>query len=206
MPSKHKQIVPGKTRNKRRIGLVGLSSASALITAMLVAPGADAGPNPSNLVVTTKTVVKPIKSPVVSTKSPKMYAGQRKVIARGSAGKAVLTLNLHLRNGKVRHRQVINRVVLKEPTATHVVVGTKAAPVGNIGKWNRIAQCESGGNWRINTGNGYYGGLQFLASTWRAHGGKGMPHHASKMEQIRIAERVRKASGGYGAWGSCGRR
>ena len=71
--------------------------------------------------------------------------------------------------------------------------------------WDRLAQCESGGDWSINTGNGYYGGLQFLESTWRAYGGSGMPHHNGREEQIRIAERVR-ADVGWGAWPACTRR
>lgn len=71
--------------------------------------------------------------------------------------------------------------------------------------WDAVAACESGGNWATNTGNGYYGGLQFLPSTWRAHGGQGMPHQASRAEQIRVAERVLQTQG-IGAWPVCGRR
>ena len=59
--------------------------------------------------------------------------------------------------------------------------------------WDKVAQCESGGNWKINTGNGYYGGLQFLGSTWRAYGGRkyaSQAHQATKSEQIAIARRV----------------
>lgn len=70
------------------------------------------------------------------------------------------------------------------------------------GVWNTIAQCESGGNWATNTGNGYYGGLQFSLSTWQAHGGVGMPHEQSASAQIAVAERV-KASQGWGAWPAC---
>ncbi len=69
--------------------------------------------------------------------------------------------------------------------------------------WDAIAACESGGNWSINTGNGYYGGLQFSMSTWQANGGSGSPHNASREEQIRVAENV-LASQGIGAWPSCG--
>lgn len=69
--------------------------------------------------------------------------------------------------------------------------------------WDAVAQCESGGNWSINTGNGYYGGLQFLPSTWRANGGTGMPHHASREEQIRVAENTLRTQG-IGAWPVCG--
>lgn len=198
MHSKHNQI--------SKFGFVSLSATAALAATVLVAPAAGAATIPGTTVVTTKTVVQAIKPPVIQIKDASMYAGQRKVVARGTKGQAVLTLNLQLKNGRVKKRQVVSRVVLREATPTRVIVGAKAAPVGNIGKWNRIAACESGGNWHINTGNGYFGGLQFLPSTWRAHGGRGMPHQASKMEQIRIAEKVRKASGGYGAWGSCGRR
>ncbi|MEV6069327.1 transglycosylase family protein [Nocardia sp. NPDC052001] len=69
--------------------------------------------------------------------------------------------------------------------------------------WDGVAQCESGGNWGINTGNGYYGGLQFSPSTWAAHGGQGSAANASKAEQIRVAENV-LASQGVGAWPVCG--
>ncbi|WP_067716109.1 transglycosylase family protein [Nocardia yamanashiensis] len=69
--------------------------------------------------------------------------------------------------------------------------------------WDGVAQCESGGNWGINTGNGYYGGLQFSQSTWAANGGAGSAHNASKEEQIRVAENV-LATQGVGAWPVCG--
>ncbi|HEY6663785.1 MAG TPA: transglycosylase family protein, partial [Propionibacteriaceae bacterium] len=74
--------------------------------------------------------------------------------------------------------------------------------------WDRVAQCESGGNWKINTGNGFYGGVQFAAGTWKAYGGKtyaGQAHLATKAEQIAIARRV-LAGQGAGAWPVCSRR
>jgi Transglycosylase-like domain len=71
--------------------------------------------------------------------------------------------------------------------------------------WDAIAQCESGGNWHINTGNNYHGGLQFLLSTWYANGGSGMPENNSREEQIRVARNT-LASQGIGAWPVCGRR
>lgn len=79
-----------------------------------------------------------------------------------------------------------------------------AAPAQNVngGVWDRLAQCESSGNWSINTGNGYYGGLQFTLSSWRAVGGTGYPHQASKAEQIARAEKL-KAIQGWGAWPAC---
>lgn len=70
--------------------------------------------------------------------------------------------------------------------------------------WDAVAQCESGGNWSINTGNGHYGGLQFKQSTWTANGGVGNPAHASRAEQIRVAENVLRTQG-LKAWPKCGR-
>src|SRR3954451_8482349 len=71
--------------------------------------------------------------------------------------------------------------------------------------WDRLAQCESGGNWSINTGNGFYGGLQFTRSTWKGFGGgrfASRADHASRSEQILIAEKVLDAQG-WGAWPAC---
>jgi hypothetical protein len=75
------------------------------------------------------------------------------------------------------------------------------------GEWDQVARCESGGNWAINTGNGYQGGLQFSAGTWASHGGGEFApaaHMATKEEQIAVAERV-LATQGKGAWPVCGR-
>jgi LysM repeat protein len=68
--------------------------------------------------------------------------------------------------------------------------------------WDSLAQCESSGNWAINTGNGYYGGLQFSLSSWQAAGGSGNPADASREEQIRVAENLLDMQG-WGAWPSC---
>ncbi len=75
------------------------------------------------------------------------------------------------------------------------------------GEWDKVASCESGGNWAINTGNGYQGGLQFSPGTWRSHGGgeyAPSAHMATKDEQIAVAERV-LGTQGRGAWPVCGR-
>src|SRR5699024_3294843 len=66
----------------------------------------------------------------------------------------------------------------------------------------QLAECESGGDWGINTGNGFSGGLQFQQSTWESHGGSGSPENASRAEQIRVAENVLDNQG-WGAWPSC---
>ena len=72
----------------------------------------------------------------------------------------------------------------------------------DTGTWDQLAECESGGNWNIDTGNGYRGGLQFKQSTWEAYGGSGNPAQASKAEQIRVAENVQQGQG-WGAWPAC---
>lgn len=69
--------------------------------------------------------------------------------------------------------------------------------------WDAVAQCESGGNWSANTGNGHYGGLQFSPATWAANGGIGSPAQASRQQQIAVANRV-LATQGIGAWPKCG--
>jgi Transglycosylase-like domain/LysM domain len=70
--------------------------------------------------------------------------------------------------------------------------------------WDRLAQCESGGNWSISTGNGYYGGLQFSQGSWSAAGGSGNPADASREEQIRVAQNLQSQQG-WGAWPACSR-
>ncbi|MBW5483129.1 transglycosylase family protein [Streptomyces bambusae] len=78
----------------------------------------------------------------------------------------------------------------------------------SVATWDKVAQCESSGNWSINTGTGLYGGLQILGSTWRGYGGTqyaALPHQATKKEQILIAEKI-LAGQGPGAWPSCGRK
>lgn len=77
-----------------------------------------------------------------------------------------------------------------------------AAPVASGSVWDKLAACESGGNWAINTGNGYYGGLQFSLSTWRSVGGSGYPHQASRAEQIKRGK-ILQARSGWGQWPAC---
>jgi len=86
-----------------------------------------------------------------------------------------------------------------------LALGTGTANAESGVNWDAVARCESGGNWSIATGNGYYGGLQFTMGTWRANGGSGSPHRASREEQIRVAENVLRTQG-IGAWPVCGRR
>src|SRR3954452_788972 len=91
-------------------------------------------------------------------------------------------------------------VALSAPVA---LAGTAEAV--SASKWDRLAMCESSGNWSINTGNGYFGGLQLSLSTWRAFGGKGVPHRASRSDQINVAERIVRAQG-WRAWSGCSQK
>jgi hypothetical protein len=71
--------------------------------------------------------------------------------------------------------------------------------------WDDLAHCESNGNWSINTGNGYYGGLQFTLSSWQAVGGTGYPHEHTRDEQIHRGELLLRIQG-WGAWPGCAER
>lgn len=98
-------------------------------------------------------------------------------------------------------RVVVAGVAVGAPLAIAPAFASAEASVN----WDAIAQCESGGNWAANTGNGYYGGLQFKLSTWHANGGSGNPANASRAEQIRVAENVLQSQG-IGAWPVCGKK
>jgi LysM repeat protein len=89
-----------------------------------------------------------------------------------------------------------------EPTVQGASSDAVQAASAPASVWDRLAQCESTGNWSINTGNGFYGGLQFTLSSWRAVGGSGYPHQASKAEQIARAERLLDLQG-WNAWPAC---
>ncbi|PIM72296.1 transglycosylase [Streptomyces sp. JV178] len=107
---------------------------------------------------------------------------------------------------RTRTTAVVAGAVLLAPLGLLTAAGNAAA--ADSGVWDRIAKCESGGDWRINTGNGYYGGLQFAATTWRAYGGTAYAptaDKASKAQQIAIATKVQRAQG-WGAWPVCAAR
>ncbi|WP_432119065.1 transglycosylase family protein [Streptomyces sp. bgisy032] len=110
------------------------------------------------------------------------------------------------RKNPVRTTAVLAGAALLAPLGLLIPAGDAAA--ADSGVWDRIAQCESGGNWHINTGNGYYGGLQFAASTWRAYGGTAYAataDRASKSQQIAVATKVQQSQG-WGAWPVCSAR
>ena len=145
-----------------------------------------------------------------------MTKGETSTVREGRSGVRDVTYRVVTHNGDVFKKTVLRSKVLRAPVTRIVHVGTKpepepapvatAAPNYSSGSsaWDRIAACESGGNWAANTGNGYYGGLQFSLGTWQAYGGSGRPDQNSREQQIAVAERVRAAEGGYGAWPVCG--
>ncbi|RYP86941.1 resuscitation-promoting factor [Nocardioides guangzhouensis] len=142
----------------------------------------------------------------VEREDSSMYEGETETVRAGREGKRDVVYRLTYRNGELFATKVVKADVLRKPVDAIVRVGTKQnAPnfAGGSTVWDQLAQCEAGGNWAINTGNGYYGGLQFNLSTWHAYGGSGYPHQNSRETQIAIATKVRDANGGYGAWPGC---
>jgi len=155
--------------------------------------------------VETRTVTEKVAYNTVRTRTNSMMNGQTKVTRTGRNGKAQVTYRYTWINGAKASKKVMERVVLSAPVSQKVLVGTKG-PGLNLARaamWDRIAQCESGGNWSINTGNGYYGGLQFANASWRAVGGTDFAPRAdlaSRAEQITVANRY-YASSGLQPWG-----
>jgi len=160
-----------------------------------------------------KTVVKREREVVqhgtVQRSDDSMDEGTTEVLRAGEDGAREVTYRITFRNGELVVRKVVRQKVLARPVDTIVAIGTREEEVvttnfaGGDTVWDRLAQCESGGNWAINTGNGYYGGLQFSLGTWQAYGGTGLPSQHSRETQIAVATKLRDASGGYGAWPGC---
>ncbi len=168
----------------------------------------------------SSTVTETIARGTTKKPSGALYTGQTKVASAGSDGTRVVTVQRTILDGKVVATKRLSEKVTQAPVDRVVLVGTKArpstaAPTGgstggsgggiNLARasmWDSIAQCESGGNWHINTGNGYYGGLQFLTSTWMAYGGGDFASRAdlaSREQQITVANRV-YADNGTSQW------
>jgi uncharacterized protein YabE (DUF348 family) len=180
----------------------------------IVKPGLNKSVSDGDKIVLTRVHVKTlhlahekVAPRVIEREDSSMYVGERTTVRAGTPGARDVTYRVVFHNGREFRRVVLRQESLRTPVATIVRVGTKPQAVSFSGGntvWDQIAQCESGGNWAANTGNGYYGGLQFNLSTWQAYGGESRPDLVSREEQIAVAERVRDASGGYGAWPNCG--
>jgi resuscitation-promoting factor RpfB len=161
---------------------------------------------------------------VTSQEDANLAKGTKKTTTAGVPGEQNVTFEEVWVDGKLESRNQTGAQVTKNPVDQVVAVGTKvtaptAAPapsagntsgaglnLANAAMWDRIAQCESGGNWHINTGNGYYGGLQFAQSTWLANGGADFAARAdlvSREQQITVANRL-YAKSGLAPWGCAG--
>jgi uncharacterized protein YabE (DUF348 family) len=146
----------------------------------------------------------------VEVPDPDAFVGEEKVTVPGADGEQVTTFRVTVVDGVQTAKEVLSTRITRAPAPTTVAVGIKerpAAPPSTSGlNWDALAECESGGNWAINTGNGYYGGLQYSASTWRAYGGTQyapLPHQATREQQIAVGEKT-YASTGPRSWPHCG--
>ncbi|HYO34315.1 MAG TPA: transglycosylase family protein [Nocardioidaceae bacterium] len=185
----------------------------------------------SKIVITRMAVAKrqtfeTVPFRTIVQESDDLYTDQRDVAREGERGKDKVTHRIVRRNGEVIVNRVVKRVAVKVPVPRVEVQGTASRPepepepepatpsatpapvpaASGNSVWDALAQCESGGNWSINTGNGYYGGLQFLQSTWLSMGGgayASLPSDATREQQIAVATRLRDAAGGYGPWPAC---
>jgi uncharacterized protein YabE (DUF348 family) len=162
--------------------------------------------------VTTKTVTQHQSTDyaIVKHDDSNIYEGKSKVVTPGSEGRTDITYRIYFVDGKKSGRKVIDRQVVRTPTTEIEKVGTKKVPAvvsnGDGLDWDAVAACESGGDWSINTGNGYYGGLQFDSSTWLANGGGAYAPRAdlaTREEQIAIATKIYD-SRGSSPWPVCG--
>lgn len=178
-------------------GLTALP-AQAQTTGALTSPAAK---------TTTKTITKKVtvKYKGVRVYTSKLFKGDKKLIQDGRNGKATKTYVVTTVNGKSTTK-LVKTVVTKKPVTRKVYYGTNTKHSINLSKeskWRKIAKCESGVRWSINTGNGYYGGLQFNLGTWRSVGGRDFatyPHKATWREQITAANRLYKQRG-FQPWG-----
>jgi resuscitation-promoting factor RpfB len=181
-------------------------------------PGASLEDGDKIVVTKVRTVKRKVTESIdfetIQKSAPGMYDDQSRTVRSGRDGARAVLYRLTFQNGKLVTRKALSSNVKRQPVNAVVKVGTKdrpappaPAPSTNFASgstvWDQLAQCESGGNWAINTGNGYYGGLQFNLSTWQSYGGTGLPSENSRETQIAIATKVRDANGGYGSWPAC---
>ncbi|WP_426718173.1 transglycosylase family protein [Corynebacterium auriscanis] len=163
-----------------------------------------------------------VDAPVKVKEDSNLAKGEEKVVREGKAGKVRDVFTVRSENGTEVSRELINTRTITKPQVRIIIRGTKAdgskagnEAGGNTGAaapavagdsvWDQIAQCESTGNWAINTGNGFSGGLQFTPSTWAGFGGTEYApaaHMATREQQIAVAKRVQAAQG-WGAWPAC---
>ena len=181
-----------------------LLSGLTVLPAQAQAPAAVTAPTAKT---TTKKITKKVtvKYKGVRVYTSKLFKGDKKLIRNGVNGKATKTYLVTTVDGKTTTK-LVKTVVTKKPVTRKVYYGTNTKHKINLSKeskWRKIAKCESGLRWGINTGNGYFGGLQFNLGTWRSVGGKdyaSYPHKATWREQITVANRLYKQRG-FQPWG-----
>ena len=163
--------------------------------------------------VTVVNKTEAVEPPVQEVEDPNAAEGTEVVLDPGAPGERIATYRITIKNGKEIARSEIGSKITKKPKPKIIRIGTKepeTPPVTDAGVWDALAECESGGNWAINTGNGYYGGLQFSDSTWDAYGGEqyaAFAHQATREQQIAIATKLRDAdNGGYSSWPHCSQK
>ena len=160
--------------------------------------------------------VRRIAPPEETVEDPELPRGRREVVEKGRPGEQTVVMRVHVQNGEEVRREQVRAGATTPPRKRVVRVGTNddvpdtvVAPSVGAGIWDALARCEAGGNWATNTGNGYYGGLQFDRQTWVAYDGDQyapLPHQAGRDAQIAVASRVRDERGGYGSWPACARK
>ena len=148
-------------------------------------------------------------APAKYVDDPELEEGTEEVREDGTPGSRTVTRKIVTVNGEEESNDVIKEDVHTEPIAALIARGTKpkstAPAVAEGSVWDAIAQCEATGNWSINTGNGFSGGLQFTPSTWAAFGGNEyapQAWQATREQQIAVAQKVQAAQG-WGAWPAC---
>ena len=180
-----------------------------------VSPGLDQQITPGTQIVVDRVEVKEFDITEDFDAEPNyvdddnMVQGEERVVEEGMPGERKRTIKQVNVNGQEESKDVIHEEVLTEPKAATIARGTKepstAPSVAGGSVWDSLAQCEATGDWHINTGNGYSGGLQFNPTTWLAYGGGDYApeaYMASREEQIAVAEKVQAAQG-WGAWPAC---
>ncbi|RVW02927.1 resuscitation-promoting factor [Rhodococcus xishaensis] len=160
----------------------------------------------------TRTETEPVPAPEHRVDDPELTEGQTTVETPGVPGERTVTMTVTTVNGVETDRQELSSSLLREAIPAVVRVGTKPRPsapsVSDGSVWDLLAQCEATGNWAINTGNGFYGGLQFTQRTWAGFGGTqyaARADQATREEQIAVAMKV-QATQGWGAWPACTRK
>jgi Transglycosylase-like domain len=208
---------PPKHRKPRRISLAVTGAAAATIVAVASGVAAAATEGSASRVASSQPArtavdsygltqsalqLAQVRAHVVKIDLRKRGAEARRADARRAAARRAAAAQ------RAAERAAARQAAQQQPTAAASAPSQSPQPPPASGavNWDAIAQCESGGNWSINTGNGYYGGLQFTQQTWEAYGGLSYAPRAdlaSRAAQIAVAEKV-YAAGGLGAWPVCG--